>query len=106
MSGELTCEGFFARVADRPECAAALDTEFLLGHREGASAIRCHIRRQCQEQRGETLISYAVLDVLRRKIAELQSMIDTLEELVARYDGSSRPDCPVIVNFQGVGHEY
>ena len=55
---------------------------------------------------GETLISYAVLDVLRRKIAELQSIVDTLEELVASCDGSSRPDCPVLVKFQGVGHEY
>lgn len=34
----------FVPVADRPECAAALNTAFTLGHTLGASVIGCHIR--------------------------------------------------------------
>jgi len=34
----------FVPVADRPECAAALNTAFILGHTVGASVIGCHIR--------------------------------------------------------------
>ncbi len=34
----------FIPVADRPECAAALNTAFALGHTVGASIIGCHIR--------------------------------------------------------------
>ena len=34
----------FVPVADRPECARALNTAFDLGHRLGASVKGCHIR--------------------------------------------------------------
>ncbi len=34
----------FVPVADRPECAAALNTAFVLGYTVGASVIGCHIR--------------------------------------------------------------
>lgn len=34
----------FVPVADRPECALALNTAFMLGHRVGASIVGCHIR--------------------------------------------------------------
>jgi nucleotide-binding universal stress UspA family protein len=34
----------FVPVADRPECAAALNTAFRLAHRVGANVIGCHIR--------------------------------------------------------------
>lgn len=34
----------FVPVADRPECAAALDTAFALGRSMGASIVGCHIR--------------------------------------------------------------
>jgi len=34
----------FIPVADRPECAAALNTAFAVGHTVGASIIGCHIR--------------------------------------------------------------
>ena len=34
----------FVPVADRPECAAALDTAFAFGHKVGANVIGCHIR--------------------------------------------------------------
>ena len=39
---------------------------------------------------------------LRGKIAELQSMVDTLENLAARCEGDSRPDCPILAELQGV----
>jgi Cu(I)-responsive transcriptional regulator len=39
---------------------------------------------------------------LRGKIAELQSMVDTLEDLAARCEGDSRPDCPILAELQGV----
>ena len=34
----------FIPVADRPECAAALNTAFALGHTVGANIVGCHIR--------------------------------------------------------------
>jgi len=34
----------FVPVADRPECAVALDTAFTFGHKVGANVIGCHIR--------------------------------------------------------------
>ncbi len=40
---------------------------------------------------------------LSMKITELQSMVDTLEDLAARCDGDSRPDCPILAELQGVG---
>lgn len=39
---------------------------------------------------------------LRSKIKELQSMVDTLEHLAAHCEGSSRPDCPILAELQGV----
>ncbi|NIO39359.1 MAG: Cu(I)-responsive transcriptional regulator [Burkholderiales bacterium] len=39
---------------------------------------------------------------MRAKITELQSMVDTLEELASQCDGDSRPDCPILVELQGV----
>jgi len=39
---------------------------------------------------------------LRVKIEELQSMVDTLEDLASRCDGSMRPDCPIIAQLQGI----
>ena len=37
----------FIPIAARPECAAALNTAFILGHTVGASVIGCHIRSHC-----------------------------------------------------------
>ena len=37
---------------------------------------------------------------LRRKIAELQSMVDTLQNLADHCDGDSRPDCPILADLQ------
>ncbi len=48
-------------------------------------------------------VALAHVEELRRKIAELQSMVDTLEDLAARCDGGSRPDCPILAELQGVG---
>ena len=42
-----------------------------------------------------------VLD-LRGKIVELQSMVDTLEDLAEQCEGDSRPDCPILAELQGV----
>lgn len=36
---------------------------------------------------------------LRSKIAELQSMVDTLEHLARRCDGDSRPECPILADL-------
>ena len=39
---------------------------------------------------------------LRGKIVELQSIVDTLEDLAERCEGDSRPDCPILAELQGV----
>lgn len=36
---------------------------------------------------------------LRRRIAELQAMADTLEHLAARCHGDDRPDCPILAEI-------
>ena len=48
-------------------------------------------------------VALAHIEELRRKIAELQSMVDTLDDLATRCDGGSRPDCPILAELQGVG---
>ena len=40
---------------------------------------------------------------LRSKIAELQSIVDTLENLADHCDDDSRPDCPILSELQGTG---
>lgn len=42
------------------------------------------------------------VEELRRKIAEHQSMVDTLENLAARCDDGSRPECPALAELWGV----
>ena len=42
------------------------------------------------------------VEELRAKIRELQSIVDTLEDLAAHCDGDSRPDCPILEELQGV----
>ncbi len=39
---------------------------------------------------------------MRTKIAELQSMVDTLEHLAGCCDGDSRPDCPILDDLQRI----
>jgi Cu(I)-responsive transcriptional regulator len=39
---------------------------------------------------------------MRTRIAELQSMVDTLQHLADCCDGDSRPDCPILENLQGI----
>ena len=36
------------------------------------------------------------VDELKRKLAETQSMVDTLEHLVRNCHGDHRPDCPIL----------
>lgn len=36
------------------------------------------------------------MDGLRRRVAELQSMLDTLDHLVRHCRGDHRPDCPIL----------
>lgn len=38
---------------------------------------------------------------MRAKIAELQAMVDTLENLVAHCGGDKRPHCPILEDLQG-----
>ena len=38
---------------------------------------------------------------LEQKIAELQSMVDTLSHLAEACSGDARPDCPIIAGFEG-----
>ena len=38
-----------------------------------------------------------------RRMAELQSMRDTLEHLVGRCHGDDRPDCPILADLAGEG---
>lgn len=37
---------------------------------------------------------------LHQKIEELQSMVDTLQNLAEHCDGDSRPDCPILDNLE------
>jgi MerR family copper efflux transcriptional regulator len=43
------------------------------------------------------------LEEIDRRMAELQSMRDTLEYLVARCHGDARPDCPILADLAGEG---
>ena len=57
-------------------------------------------RRRCSADVKKVALAH--VEELRRKIAELRSMVDTLEDLAARCDGDSRPDCPILAELQGV----
>ena len=46
-------------------------------------------------------VALAHVDELRLKINELQSMVDTLENLASHCDGNARPDCPILAELQG-----
>lgn len=46
-------------------------------------------------------VALAHVEELRTKISELQSMVNTLEDLASRCDGNSRPDCPILTELQG-----
>jgi len=41
------------------------------------------------------------MDGLRRRIEELQSMLDTLDHLVRHCHGDHRPDCPILEDLAG-----
>ncbi len=58
-------------------------------------------RRRCSADVKKVALAH--VEELRRKIAELQSMVDTLEDLATRCDGDSRPDCPILAELQGAG---
>ena len=46
-------------------------------------------------------VALAHVEELQTKIAELQSMADTLLELANRCDGGARPNCPILNELQG-----
>jgi len=41
------------------------------------------------------------MDGLKRKIAEMQSMLTTLEHLTQNCHGDKRPDCPILDDLAG-----
>lgn len=46
-------------------------------------------------------VALAHIEKLRMKITELQSIVDTLDDLAGHCDGDSRPDCPILAELQG-----
>jgi MerR family transcriptional regulator, copper efflux regulator len=48
-------------------------------------------------------VAFDHVQELRSKIAELQSMVDTLDHLASHCDGDSRPECPILSDLQGAG---
>jgi MerR family copper efflux transcriptional regulator len=46
-------------------------------------------------------VALAHVEELQTKIAELQSMADTLLELANRCDGGARPNCPILNELEG-----
>ena len=44
------------------------------------------------------------VDDLRRRIAEMQSMVATLEHLTHNCHGDQRPDCPILEDLAGPHH--
>jgi len=46
-------------------------------------------------------VALAHVGELRAKIAELQSMVDTLQDLADHCEGDVRPDCPILMQLQG-----
>ena len=47
-------------------------------------------------------IAGAHIDDLKRKIAELQSMVDALEHLARNCHGDERPGCPILEDLEGL----
>ena len=45
-------------------------------------------------------VAAAHIDELRSKIAQMQSMVDTLDQLVTSCHGDHRPDCPILEDLQ------
>ncbi|MEX2632320.1 MAG: Cu(I)-responsive transcriptional regulator [Tistlia sp.] len=45
----------------------------------------------------------AQVAAIERKIAELQGLRDSLEDLMARCHGDQRPDCPILADLAGEG---
>jgi Cu(I)-responsive transcriptional regulator len=48
-------------------------------------------------------VAMAHVEELRTKIIELQSMVDTLEDLADHCEGDARPDCPILAELQAAG---
>lgn len=46
-------------------------------------------------------VALAHVEELQTKIAELQAMADTLNELANRCDGGTRPNCPILNELEG-----
>ncbi len=46
-------------------------------------------------------VALAHVEALQTKIAEMQSMADTLLELANRCDGGARPNCPILNELEG-----
>ena len=58
-------------------------------------------RDRARPSREVKAIASAHVDELRRRIAELQAMVSTLEHLSSHCHGDQRPDCPILADLGG-----
>ena len=51
------------------------------------------------------MVAAGHMEDLKKKIAEMQSMVSTLQHLTHNCHGDSRPDCPILADLASSGRE-